>query len=42
MEQSYSRVRDDPTWEVHSLASKHNFMRDVPEELAAILLGVAA
>jgi pimeloyl-ACP methyl ester carboxylesterase len=40
MEESYQRVRSDPTWEVHSLASKHNFMRDVPEELAAILLRV--
>jgi pimeloyl-ACP methyl ester carboxylesterase len=41
MEQSYQRVRRDPAWEVHSLASKHNSMRDIPEELAAILLGVA-
>jgi pimeloyl-ACP methyl ester carboxylesterase len=38
LEESYRRVRDDPSWEVHSLASKHNFMRDVPESLAAILL----
>ena len=38
---SYERVRDDATWEVHVLESKHNFMRDVPEKLAAILLDVA-
>ncbi len=41
LERSYQRVRLDPAWEVHPLASKHNFMRDIPEELAAILLGVA-
>jgi pimeloyl-ACP methyl ester carboxylesterase len=41
MEQSYQRVRSDPAWEVHALDSKHNFMRDVPDELASILLGVA-
>ena len=39
---SYERVRDDPAWEVHVLESKHNFMRDVPEKLAAILLDVAS
>jgi pimeloyl-ACP methyl ester carboxylesterase len=41
MDESYQRVRDDPSWEVHSMASKHNFMRDIPSELAGILLGVA-
>jgi pimeloyl-ACP methyl ester carboxylesterase len=40
MERSYQRVRLDPAWEVHALDSKHNFMRDVPEQLASILLGV--
>jgi pimeloyl-ACP methyl ester carboxylesterase len=40
MEQSYQRVRQDPAWEVHALDSKHNLMRDVPEQLAAILLAV--
>ncbi|TCK26701.1 alpha/beta fold hydrolase [Pseudonocardia endophytica] len=38
MRASYERVRDDATWEVHVLSSAHNFMRDVPEKLAAILL----
>lgn len=41
METSYERVRDDPSWEVHALDSKHNFMRDIPDELASILLDVA-
>jgi pimeloyl-ACP methyl ester carboxylesterase len=40
MAQSYQRVRQDPAWEVHALDSKHNLMRDVPEQLAAILLAV--
>lgn len=41
LQASYERVRDDPAWEVHVLGSKHSFMRDVPEKLAAILLDVA-
>ena len=40
MERSYQRVRLDAAWEVHALDSKHNVMRDVPEQLASILLGV--
>ena len=41
MQTSWDRIRDDPTWEAHALDSKHNFMRDVPEQLAAILLDVS-
>jgi hypothetical protein len=41
LERSYQRVREDPAWEVHELDSAHNLMRDVPDELARILLSVA-
>jgi pimeloyl-ACP methyl ester carboxylesterase len=35
---TYERLRDDPQWTVHALDSKHNIMRDAPEELLKILL----
>ena len=38
----YERLRDDPQWTVHALDSKHNLMRDAPDELLAILLTAAA
>ena len=38
---SYDRVRNDPRWNCHELDSKHNLMRDKPEELLQIVLGAA-
>jgi pimeloyl-ACP methyl ester carboxylesterase len=38
----YDRVKDDPAWRCHALACGHDVMLDMPEELAAILLKVAA
>ena len=38
---SYDRVRDDPDWTTYALDSKHNLMRDAPDELLRILLAVA-
>lgn len=42
----FTRFRDaasaTPGWDVHELASSHDVMRDQPEALAAILLGLAA
>ncbi|WP_091504063.1 MULTISPECIES: alpha/beta fold hydrolase [Amycolatopsis] len=35
---TWERLRDDPRWTVHELDSKHNLMRDAPDELLAILL----
>ena len=35
---TYHRLRDDPQWNVHALDSKHNLMRDAPDEVLAILL----
>ncbi|WP_431898604.1 alpha/beta fold hydrolase [Nonomuraea sp. bgisy101] len=34
----YQRLRDDPTWTTHALDSRHNLMRDAPDELLKILL----
>ncbi|MFG3510567.1 alpha/beta fold hydrolase [Streptomyces sp. NPDC047821] len=34
----YERLRDDPAWRTHALASGHNVMRDAPDELLTILL----
>lgn len=34
----YERLRDDPQWRTHAVDSKHNLMRDAPDELVAILL----
>jgi len=42
MRQSYDRVRDDPRWNCHELDSRHDLMRDRPEDLVRILLDVAA
>lgn len=42
MAKSYDRVRDDPAWDCHEWDSKHNLMRDKPEELLRLLLDVAA
>ena len=39
---THDRLRDDPQWNVHALDSKHNLMRDAPDELLAILLESAA
>ncbi|MFI6348300.1 alpha/beta fold hydrolase [Streptomyces sp. NPDC050560] len=38
-EPTYRRLKDDPAWHVHPLDSRHNIMRDAPDELLAILLG---
>ena len=35
---SYDRVRNDPDWITYELDSKHNLMRDAPDELVRILL----
>ncbi|MBB4889244.1 alpha/beta fold hydrolase [Streptomyces netropsis] len=35
---TYQRLREDPTWTVHALESRHNLMRDVPDDLVKILL----
>lgn len=35
---TYQRLRDDPQWRVHALDSRHNVMRDAPDELVKILL----
>ena len=35
------RLRDDPAWHLHVLASQHNLMRDVPDELARIVAAAA-
>ncbi|WP_433241987.1 alpha/beta fold hydrolase [Streptosporangium sp. CA-135522] len=34
----YQRLRGDPLWTTHALDSRHNLMRDAPEELLKILL----
>jgi pimeloyl-ACP methyl ester carboxylesterase len=39
---SYDRVRTDASWTTYELAGKHNLMRDNPDDLLRILLGVAA
>ena len=41
LDQSYHRVRDDPTWICHELDGKHNLMRDNPDDLVRILLDAA-
>lgn len=41
LQASYDRVRDDARWHCHELDSKHNLMRDVPDELLQILLTVS-
>ncbi len=38
---SYEKVRNDPQWHVHELDGAHNLMRDNPDDLLAILTGVA-
>lgn len=35
---TYRRLREDPTWTVHELESRHNLMRDAPDDLLKILL----
>ncbi|MBB1155512.1 MULTISPECIES: alpha/beta fold hydrolase [Amycolatopsis] len=37
-EPTYRRLVDDPQWNVHALDSKHDLMRDAPDELLRILL----
>ncbi|MEU6586610.1 alpha/beta hydrolase [Nocardia sp. NPDC046763] len=39
---TYDRLRDDPTWNVHALASGHNVMNGSIDELTRILLDVIA
>ncbi|MEU3839333.1 alpha/beta fold hydrolase [Streptomyces sp. NPDC028635] len=34
-----NRLRDDPTWSVHDLPTRHDAMREAPEAVAALLLG---
>ncbi|GAA0613555.1 alpha/beta fold hydrolase [Kutzneria viridogrisea] len=38
---TYERLRKDPQWTVHAVDSRHNVMRDAPEELLKILLNAA-
>ncbi|WP_431045745.1 alpha/beta fold hydrolase [Streptomyces sp. P1-3] len=38
----HERLRDDPAWRTHAVASGHNVMRDAPDELLRILLAAAA
>ncbi|MGW0192745.1 alpha/beta fold hydrolase [Nonomuraea sp. NPDC003201] len=37
----YERLRHDPAWTTHAVASGHNLMRDAPQDLLEILLDVA-
>jgi pimeloyl-ACP methyl ester carboxylesterase len=37
---TFERVRHDPSWETHVLDGAHNLMRDCPDDLLQILLGV--
>ncbi|MFI6734146.1 alpha/beta fold hydrolase [Nonomuraea sp. NPDC050451] len=37
----YERLRRDPSWTTHALDSAHNLLRDAPDDLLKILLGVA-
>ncbi|MET9239871.1 alpha/beta fold hydrolase [Nonomuraea sp. NPDC003709] len=37
----YERLRRDPAWTTHAVASAHNLMRDAPQDLLEILLDVA-
>ncbi|WP_116203072.1 alpha/beta fold hydrolase [Amycolatopsis circi] len=41
-EPTYRPLLDDPQWNVHGLESKHDLMRDAPEELLRILLSAAS
>lgn len=34
-----ARLRDDPGWQVHDIATGHNAMREAPELVAGLLLG---
>jgi len=34
----YERLRSDPAWRTHALASGHNVMRDAPDDLLKVLL----
>ena len=38
---TYERALNDPSWRVHALDSRHNVMRDAPDELLKILLAAA-
>ena len=33
----YEKLRDDPQWEVHELATGHDVMREAPDDVAAVL-----
>ncbi|MFI7072602.1 alpha/beta fold hydrolase [Micromonospora sediminicola] len=39
---TYQRLSAEPGWTTHALPGGHNLMRDTPDELAKILLDVAA
>jgi pimeloyl-ACP methyl ester carboxylesterase len=41
LRRSYERVKDDHNWNIHELDGAHNLMRDNPDDLLRILLGVA-
>ena len=36
----YQRLRNDPLWTTHALDSRHNLVRDAPEDLLKILLEI--
>jgi pimeloyl-ACP methyl ester carboxylesterase len=36
----YERLKRDPAWVVRSVATRHNIIRDAPDELVSILLGL--
>lgn len=38
---TYRRLRDDPLWTTHALDSRHNLIRDAPDQLLKILLASA-
>ena len=40
--EQYERFRDDPAWEVHSIACGHDIIRHAPDEILAILQRLAA
>ncbi|MFF2043300.1 alpha/beta fold hydrolase [Kitasatospora sp. NPDC058170] len=39
--ETYERLRDDPTWTVHTLPVGHDLVREAPEELLKIALTMA-
>ena len=37
----YERLRDDPAWQVHTLACGHDVIKEKPDEVFDILMGLA-